>query len=398
MLTEDCYSYSECEEAAKILFNAVDEYGKMVGEDGNASFWEGVEEWWDQGYDWLYKLVGDTNHMNSYRVGEVMNITKNYCTQITSMGKETGDVYFKQFGFPVKTVEGKSAEEVNTAIFFFYYKFTYYATTYEGSTDVYTPAYTLRETIAKWYVVLLRIALVGMLSMLVYIGIRIIITSASQDKAKYKKMLVDWLVAICLLLFMNYIMAFSVNFVEKITELINYMDVNDYMNIVRNHAGINNDIVKSLGYTVIYVCLIVLTVNYTFSYLKRVIYMAFLTMISPLVAFTYPLDKLNDGQAQAFNMWIKEYMFTLLLQPMHLLLYTVLMGSAAELAKSNLIYALVVLAFMTQAEKIVRKFFGFEKAQAPGLLAGPGGGPLMMEAFKKLTGWGPRSKSKKYII
>ena len=40
--------------------------------------------------------------------------------------------------------------------------------------------------------------------------------------------------------------------------------------------------------------------------------MAFLTIIAPLVALTYPIDKINDGKAQAFNMWFKEYIFNLL--------------------------------------------------------------------------------------
>ena len=47
-------------------------------------------------------------------------------------------------------------------------------------------------------------------------------------------------------------------------------------------------------------------------------------MIAPFVALTYPIDKLNDGQAQGFNKWLKEYIFNLLIQPMHLLLYTIL--------------------------------------------------------------------------
>ena len=37
--------------------------------------------------------------------------------------------------------------------------------------------------------------------------------------------------------------------------------------------------------------------------------MAFLTMVAPLVAFMYPIDKMNDGKAQGFDTWIKEYIF-----------------------------------------------------------------------------------------
>ena len=51
-------------------------------------------------------------------------------------------------------------------------------------------AYKLKSTIAKWYMALRTIALVGLLSVLVYIGIRIILSSGSaNNKAKYKNVI-----------------------------------------------------------------------------------------------------------------------------------------------------------------------------------------------------------------
>lgn len=95
--------------------------------------------------------------------------------------------------------------------------------------------------------------------------------------------------------------------------------------------------------------------------------LAFLTMIAPLVAMTYPVDKLKDGNAQAFNMWIKEYIFNLLIQPLHLILYTMLVGSAITIAAErngeiNMLYAIVAIGFVFQSEKILRRFFGFDQA------------------------------------
>ena len=48
---------------------------------------------------------------------------------------------------------------------------------------------------------------------------------------------------------------------------------------------------------------------FTWIYIKRAITVAFLTLMAPLVAITYPIDKINDGQAQAFDRWLKEYIF-----------------------------------------------------------------------------------------
>lgn len=79
---------------------------------------------------------------------------------------------------------------------------------------------SLRVIIASWYVTLRTIAIVGLLSVLIYIGIRIIISSTSQDRAKYKQRLVDWIVAFCLLFFMHYIMAAAVNVIGQVNDIL----------------------------------------------------------------------------------------------------------------------------------------------------------------------------------
>lgn len=300
----------------------------------------------------------------------------------------------------------------------------------------------LRSTVSNWYNVLRDISLVALLSILVYIGIRILISSTANDKAKYKQMLTDWVVAICLLFTMQYIMSFSNLIVEKVTDVIkdiNYSNktiqilpdkkgkvserlkkdygyTDDQIEFVEDESGerVKNDDGEDLiywhtnlmgiarlnaqmgraessnyaGYTIMFMVLVFFTLFFIFTYLKRVIYMAFLTLIAPLVAMTYPLDKMGDSKAQAFNMWFKEYIFNLLIQPMHLILYTILVTSAFELASKNMIYSLVALGFMIPAEKLLRKFFGFEKAHTPGLLAGPAGAAATMGMMNKLLSKG----------
>ena len=81
-------------------------------------------------------------------------------------------------------------------------------------------AKTLQPTISKWYKTFRNIAIVALLSILVYVGIRITLSSISSDKAKYKQMLMDWTVALCLVFLMHYIMAFSVTINEKIIKAI----------------------------------------------------------------------------------------------------------------------------------------------------------------------------------
>ena len=291
----------------------------------------------------------------------------------------------------------------------------------------------LRGVIADWYFVLRNIAAVALLSILVYVGIRMIISSNLQDKSKYKKMITDWVVALCLLFIMHYIMSFSnyiigsiMDFVTSIQQDTNYsyliedegkdMKISEAykkvmdedMDVSEGYASWSTDLTglarikaqlgrknsgEYLGYSIMYGVLVFFTCFFVWTYLRRVIYMAFLTVIAPFVAMTYPLDKIKDGQAQAFNMWVKEYIFNLLIQPMHFLLYSVLIKSAFSIAGSHIIYSLAALAFMMPAEKLLRKFFGFEKAQTPGVLAGPAGAALAMGAMNKILNKGSSKAS-----
>lgn len=156
----------------------------------------------------------------------------------------------------------------------------------------------------------------------------------------------------------------------------------------------NEDVDKSNSrfgeYAILYILLVLETCIFFYTYLKRVFKLAFYTMIAPLIAFMYPIDKLGDGIAQAFNTWFKEYMFNVLVQPLHLLLYTVFIYAASELVRENIIYAIGAYGYMIAAEKFFKKIFGFDKAPGgtPGL-AGPGMAHAVGHGLEKLGGFGP---------
>lgn len=81
-------------------------------------------------------------------------------------------------------------------------------------------ALELQSLISQWYVAIRNIAIVLSMSVLLYIGIRMLLSTVAQDKAKYKQMLIDWVVGLCLLFFMHYIMSFSVTIVNQFTEVV----------------------------------------------------------------------------------------------------------------------------------------------------------------------------------
>ena len=250
----------------------------------------------------------------------------------------------------------------------------------------------LQSTIATWYNALRKIALVGLLSALVYVGIRIVLSSTSaKEKAKYKSMLKNWLVAICLLFTLHYIMSITITVVNKINEVISISSISAdgedvLMTSLRNKILNGEEWNVVLTYVVIYFVLAVYTVKYTIQYVKRVAYMAFLTMIAPLITLTYPLDKIKDNKAQAFDMWIKDYVFFALIQVVHLLIYYIFLGSAIDLAsEGNWLFAIVAIGFITPAEKLIKKMFGFEKSKTLGSMAAGATGALMVNALQDIS-------------
>lgn len=271
----------------------------------------------------------------------------------------------------------------------------------------------LQRSISTWYKTLRMIAIVGLLSVLVYVGIRILISSTGQDKAKYKKMLADWVAAMCILFLLQYVMVFTMQMTKKVIEIfdtenmVRYEDSNkerpyDYLiSTVRAELGETNDSTESFAeifaYIVIYIVLVIYTMVFLWQYLKRVVMLAFLTMIAPLIALTYPLDKIKDGQAQAFTMWIREYVFNALLPVIHTIIYYMLVSSAIDfiVKGGNWLYAIVAVGFMMPAEKFFRKMFGFDKASSIGQLGAAAGGAMVMNAINKMTHKPPKEEKGK---
>lgn len=351
-------------------------------------------------------------------------------------------------------------------------------------------AWNLKKTISSWYQALRLIAIVGLLSVLVYIAIRIIISSVATDKAKYKQMFVDWVIALCLVFFLHYIMVFTMTMVEELQKMIigdsqnsdsvyimniamarkgtvenneqstdenqsekyeayclnangeptykEMLEGSTVIDTIKNAVGkairygntlgpvflikdlishnvANSDLtpvvfptnltgyarilvdsphaLEKLSYTIMYLALTIYTLYFMFIYIKRVVVLTFLTIIAPLVALTYPIDKAKDSRAQAFEYWLREYVVNAILPLIHLVLYTVLVTAAIDLVVNVPFYAICVLAFIVPAEKMIKSMFGIKSETAP-TLGGFAGGALAAQMLQNLAKGKGKEKSK----
>lgn len=78
----------------------------------------------------------------------------------------------------------------------------------------------LRSNVAKFYYILRLIAMAISLLVLIYVGIRMALSTISSDKAKYKSMLISWVESIVILFLMQYIIAFILGVGNLFSDLV----------------------------------------------------------------------------------------------------------------------------------------------------------------------------------
>lgn len=233
---------------------------------------------------------------------------------------------------------------------------------------------TIRKNIAIWYYALRNLAIGILLAILIYVGIRMAISTVASDEAKYKVMLKDWLVSFVLVFLMQFIIAFTINANNALVNILEKAmgqttDNSIFADVVDTFAlqGANPlSFTMGFGSAIAFCILVGITLSFLFFYIKRMLTLAFLVIISPIVTITYAIDKMGDNQSQALNKWVKEFVYTVLIQPFQCLIYIVFATTALTLMQDKTLGAAILgcimLLFIHQAEHIVRGIFSFEHA------------------------------------
>ncbi|MGN1299369.1 MAG: hypothetical protein ACI4UE_05250 [Candidatus Scatovivens sp.] len=73
----------------------------------------------------------------------------------------------------------------------------------------------LRKEVAKWYYIMRLISLVLGLLTLIYVGIRMAISTVAEEQAKYKKMLIAWVQSIIIIVILPYLMVI-INYIADV--------------------------------------------------------------------------------------------------------------------------------------------------------------------------------------
>ncbi len=226
----------------------------------------------------------------------------------------------------------------------------------------------LKIAISKFYYLLRTIAIVGSLLILIYSGIRIALSSIAMEKAKYKNMIIGWLEGFIILMLLPIIMiailkisGLLLDLCESIMTSICGQDVLTLEDNLFDQATTSTEKGFSLIIpTIMYWMLTFYQLKFFIMYGKRLFNTAFLITISPLVIIQNMFDKVGDGQAQAFKVWLNEYATNILIQPLHALLYMIFMSIASNIIETAPILALVFMAALSRGERVFKNVFRFK--------------------------------------
>ena len=264
----------------------------------------------------------------------------------------------------------------------------------------------IRENISIWYYVFRNLSIVILLGILLYVGIRMAMSTVASDEAKYKKMFKDWVVSLALVFVLQYIMIFTIGVNNVLVDVLNDARNNvqtseagkQYDNALDQIAAQawHVDFTVGVSSTLVYIILVGMTILFLIMYIKRMLTIGFLIVISPLITITYSIDKMGDGKSQALNAWLKEFVFNVLIQPFHCIIYLIFASTAINLLTEQQTLAAAVLSicmilFIFKGEKIVREIFNF---RASSLGEAIGGAAAITTGISMLKARGEKDKKK----
>ena len=212
-----------------------------------------------------------------------------------------------------------------------------------------------------------------------------------KEKAKYKKMLIDWFTSMCLLFVLHFIIILTIQLNNTLVGAIgDASSTGDIAKQFLDNALNNVYFTKGMGNAICYLLLEALTFGFLIAYIKRMITIAFLIIIAPLVTITYSIDRMGDGSSQALNTWFKEFAYNILIQPFHCIAFLALCSTAVDLGKDadlgSATLAICLLAFLAKsAEDIVKRIFGFQAQSMASPVAAAALGYTLAQNTAKFT-------------
>lgn len=234
---------------------------------------------------------------------------------------------------------------------------------------------TMRQNISDWYRAILYV------SILVYVlGYFVIVLKLLSDRTPgkmktLKESVLRFIVMFGVIYFLTYIMiavlylnSEGIKTAQTIGQEISGINMtDDEYNLYEVALTKAYEIEAVPGFLglLMYLLLVFYTYKFAFVYIKRYINIIILILLAPIIFVVTTLKNIvtgiNDGR---ITRWFKEFIYNVILQTIHAIAYSMLIGIALKLGgKDDSVFwyllALVFLGFVFYIDSIIRKIFNF---------------------------------------
>lgn len=227
----------------------------------------------------------------------------------------------------------------------------------------------LRNMVSGIYVILRNICAIILLIGLIISGIKILIsTNRVNDRAQWLMILQDWVVGLALLVFSHIIMTTVFYISDTLAGALSGAlgNANFTKTLLKECFG-PWDGAKQVIYLIMLAWLLYLTIIFTLTYFRRLFYISILTILAPVTSVMYAFGR---GTKQIYQNWFKDYCMTVFIQPIHIVMYYVLITIPIGIASTTttdtsqifrLVYALIAVFFIKKFENLINELFGLNK-------------------------------------
>lgn len=224
----------------------------------------------------------------------------------------------------------------------------------------------LRQMVATWYVSFRNLAVIALVIIIIYLGIRIALSTIPEKTGQYKTALFSWVVSIILIFIIHYFMLAVISVNESVVRLLQGA-ANNELSIYETIRTRAVDVRMNIGIpaTIMYIVLVIYFYKFLWIYMKRYFTIMILIIIAPFICAKYAFDGAKGKRGTSLTSWMYDFGMNVFLQSVHALLYTTLMSVAIELAVSSIwgfIIGLVFINFILKADKIFLEIFNFGRA------------------------------------
>lgn len=224
----------------------------------------------------------------------------------------------------------------------------------------------LRKAVATWYVSFRNLAILALAIIIIYLGIRMALSTIPEKTGQYKTALGAWVISVVLIFIIHYFMIAVMDINDWIVNLFENASSNELSiyHTIQTRA-MDDRIYIGIPATIMYLVLIVYFFRFLFVYVKRYFTIMILIIIAPFVCVKYAFDSAKGKKGSSIVNWMYDLTFNVLLQSVHALLYTVLMGIAIDMAVTNVwgfIISLILINFILKADSLFMNIFNFGRS------------------------------------